>query len=55
MPATGGNPQRVTFAGATTCPDDQPGRHVTMAYVSRLGGGAFKLQVMELSTGGNPR
>jgi TolB protein len=50
MPASGGNPERVTFVGnynisPAVSPDGR-----WLAYVSRVGG-AFKLQLMELATG----
>jgi TolB protein len=50
MPLSGGNPERVTFAGTynispTISPDGR-----WMAYVSRIGG-QFKLQMMDLSSG----
>jgi TolB protein len=50
MPATGGNPERVTFTGTyNISPDISPdGRW--LAYISRVNG-QFKLHVMELASG----
>lgn len=51
MPAGGGSAERVTFSGNyNISPSISPdGR--TLAYITRVGGGSFKLCVMDLSSG----
>jgi TolB protein len=47
---SGGNPERVTFTGNYNISPNISPDGKTMAYISRVGG-AFKLHVMDLSTG----
>ena len=51
MAAASGNAERVTFSGAyNICPAVSPdGR--TLAYISRLGGGTFRLHTQDLASG----
>jgi TolB protein len=50
MPASGGEPQRVTFTGSYNISPALSPDGRWLAYISRING-AFKLQVMELATG----
>ena len=50
--ASGGDAQRITFAGAYNISPALSPDGKTMAYISRLGGGAFRLHMLDLSTGG---
>lgn len=50
MPATGGSAERVTFTGAYNISPSISPDGKWLAYISRVGG-AFKLHVMDLTSG----